>query len=423
MQRRATTPVAITGLGVVSPIGVGREAFARSLQEQQSGIGAIDYFDARKLPVRVCAQVRDFAPKKYVRPRKSLKIMSRDMMFAVAAAWEAWEQAQLEQKSLEPERVGVVFGADVMCTPLEECARTYPQCIEQGEFRLSIWGQRMAEIWPPLTMLKTLPNMVSCHVSIPLDARGPNNTIHLSEVSSLLALAEATRVIQRGWADAMLSGGSCWMQDPFEWVVRSHLEELSPNGPDEPAPRPFDKNRNGQVRGEGAGAVVLESLRSAQARGVPVLATVLGYGSSGPGGEPGPEAQINSLKRAIHAALRMASLSPQDVGVVFAQGQGTRADAAEAQALAGIFSDVPVVSVQGYVGNCSAAAGAFQLLSALVCHALGRLPATLFFQQPDPQCPVNVVAQSCVWPSSGVVLLCSLGSRGQAAALLIELAD
>jgi len=423
VQRRSTTPVVITGLGVVSPIGIGCRVFAQSLQKQASGIAVLDQFDARGLPVRLCARVRDFEPKRFVRPRKSLKVMSRDMMFAVAAAWEAWEQARLNQVPLEPERVGVVFGADVMCTPLEECVQAYSQCVDGGEFRLSVWGQRMAQIWPPLTMLKTLPNMVSCHVSIPLDARGPNNTIHQGEVSSLLALAEASRVIQRGWADAMLSGGSCWMQDPFEWVVRCRLEELSPNGPEEPAPRPFDKHRNGQVRGEGAGAVVLESLRSAQARRVPVLATVLGYGSSGATGVPGREAHAASLKRAIQVALRMAGLSPQDVGCIFAQGQGSRLDAAEAQALAELFPDVPVVSLQGYLGNCSSAAGVLQLVGALVSCAQGWLPPTLYFQQADPQCPVDVVAEPRAWPARKEVLLCNLNRGGQAAALLLHLPD
>ena len=423
VQQQETTPVVITGLGVVSPIGVGRTAFAQALDQQQSGIAPIDHFDASQLPVRLCARVRDFEPKRYVRPRKSLKIMSRDMAFAVAAAWEAWESAGLDRKPLEPHRIGVVFGADVMCTPLEECARAYPQCLENGEFSLSTWGRRMAEVWPPLTMLKTLPNMVSCHVSIPLDARGPNNTIHLSEVSSLLALAEAARVIQRGWADAMLSGGSCWMQDPFEWVVRSRLEELSPNGPEQPAPRPFDKTRNGQVRGEGAGAVVLESLRSAQQRNAPVLARLLGFGSSGPGRAESDQARQASLQRAIGAALKMAGISPEDVVCVFAQGQGTRLDVAEAQALAASVPGVPVIGLQGYVGNCSAAAGVLQLVGALVSHAEGFLPATLFFQQADPQCPVPVVAQRRPWSESGPVLICNLTSSGQSAAVLVAFPD
>ncbi len=423
MQRGSTTSVVITGLGVVSPIGIGRRAFAESLAEQKSGIGPLEHFDARELPVRLAARVRDFEPKKYVRPRKSLKIMSRDMMLAVAAAWEAWEQARLDEKPLEPERVGVVFWADVMCTPLEECVPAYAQCVESGRFRLSTWGRRMAEIWPPLTMLKTLPNMVSCHVSIPLDARGPNNTIHLGEVSSLLALAEATRVIQRGWADAMLSGGSCWMQDPFEWVVRCHLEELSPNGPDQPAPRPFDKLRNGQVRGEAAAAVVLENRRSAQARGVPVLATVLGFGSSGPTGEPTPDSLSASLVRAVRAALEMARLAPDDVGCVFAQGQGTRLDAAEAQALARVLPQVPVVSLQGYTGHCSSAAGALQVVGALLGHDQDLLPATLYHQEAGPECPVQVVTRPCRWPEAKTVLVCNLGPRGQAAAFLLGLPD
>ncbi|HOM15927.1 MAG TPA: beta-ketoacyl synthase N-terminal-like domain-containing protein, partial [Thermoguttaceae bacterium] len=200
--------VVITGVGVVSPIGVGQEAFWRSLVEGRSGVRRLTSFEPTADLPPFGGEIADFDAKQYVRPRKSLKVMCRDIQLAVAAADLAWTDAHLPAQPPHPDRLGVVLGAEmIQCEP-EELAPAFQACMEDGRFEFRHWGPRaMPEIFP-LWMLKYLPNMPACHVGIIRDARGPTNTIVLGEVSSLAAIGEAFRVIQRGQADLMLAGGA-----------------------------------------------------------------------------------------------------------------------------------------------------------------------------------------------------------------------
>jgi len=195
--------IVITGVGVVSPIGIGQEAFWTSLCEGQSGVRLLHLFQDSEL-IPFGGEVTDFDPKKYVRQRKSLKVMSRDIQLAFAAADLACCEAGHHKQPIDPERLGIVFGADLMPCELHELVRAYRSCIVGGNFDFRRWGEAaMAEIFP-LWMLKYLPNMHACHIGIAQDARGPNNTLTLGDVSSLSAAAEGMRVIERGGAHAGL---------------------------------------------------------------------------------------------------------------------------------------------------------------------------------------------------------------------------
>src|SRR5262245_41166603 len=169
--------VVITGLGVVSPIGIGTEAFTASLRAGRSGVRAITLFDASGFPVRIGAEVVDFDPKAYVRPRKSLKVMSREIQFGFAAADMAMTAAGLQQGQAEPDRFGVVFGAEMIYCELDELEAVYRRCMTEGKFDFGRWGEAMMGEMFPLWMLRNLPNMVACQIAIVHDARGPNNTI------------------------------------------------------------------------------------------------------------------------------------------------------------------------------------------------------------------------------------------------------
>ncbi len=265
--------IVVTGVGVVSPIGIGKGPFWASLCEGRSGIRRLDFSDFSgglpgelPEPPAVGGLVADFDPKQYVRPRKSLKVMSRDIQLAFAAADLACADAQLPQRPVAHEQLGVVFGASMIPCELDELVGAYRGCIVDGAFDFRRWGHAaMAELFP-LWMLKYLPNMPACHIAIAQDARGPNNSITLGDVSSLSAMAEAARILDRGQAEAIIAGGVGVQTSPSQWI-RSHLLGLSRRD-DQPAAalRPFDATRDGLAGGEGAAALFLETESRAWAR-------------------------------------------------------------------------------------------------------------------------------------------------------------
>ena len=263
----APQEIVVTGVGVACPIGIGYEAVVDALVHGTSGVRPLRVFDSPEFPVRIGAEVVDFDPKKHVSARKSLKVMSRSIQLAFSSAEAAVRQAGLATAGVDPERYGVVFGADMMQVDPNELVDAFRPCVTEGRFDYARWDERaMGEMFP-LWMLKYLPNMPACHVAIAQDARGPNNTIVLSEASSLLAIAEGMRVIQRGAADVMIVGGTGSRIHPMTWAFRDNIQLCSPRTEKpEQVSRPFDAARDGMVYGEGAAALVLETRAAAEAR-------------------------------------------------------------------------------------------------------------------------------------------------------------
>lgn len=406
--------VVITGIGVVTPLGIGRAPFWESLVAGRSGVRPIAQFDAEGLPVRIAAEADDFDGKAFVRPRKNLKVMARDAQFAVASAELACDDARLTEGSVDPERIGVVFGADRIRNELAEIADTFRACVVDGRFRLNLWGTAGAAATYPLLMLKNLPNMVSAHISIARDARGPNNTICSGEASGLLAIGEAAAAIARGQVDVMLAGGAASRMHPLDWVRACLYEDLSRRN-EEPgrACRPFDLERDGQVRGEGAGTLVLESRRHAERRGAPILARVLGWGAGfGQRGE--------ALSRAATRALAQADLPAASLGHVSASGLGTRDDDRdEAQALAQFAPGVPVVAYKSYFGNLYSAGGAVELAASVLSLAAGVVPRTLNYETRDPECPIQVIRGEPYYSAAPLALVLGATRSAQGAAVVI----
>ncbi|HUY89158.1 MAG TPA: beta-ketoacyl-[acyl-carrier-protein] synthase family protein [Pirellulales bacterium] len=412
--------VVITGLGIICPIGIGTNAVWNSLCARQSGVRPLTCFDTSGAFLHFGAEVLNFDPKEYVKPRKSLKVMSRDIQFGVAAADMARTDAGLTDVQLDPERFGVVFGADLMHCQLEDVENAFRRCTVEGRFDFELWGKYAMEEVFPLWMLKYLPNMPACHIAIAHDARGPNNSHSLAEASSLIAMSEACRIIERGHADVMITGGACSRIHPTLWVRSSLLPVSRRNDDPQHASRPFDADRDGFVNGEGAAAFVLETREHALARGAKILASIRGFGNSFEARENGRPLEGAATRRAIAAAMRMADFTPRDIGHVNAHGLSTiDDDRAEARAIRAELADVPVTAPKSYFGSLGAAAGAVEMVVSLLAFEHGQTPVTLNYERADPECQVNVIHGEPLGGRPATALLLNQAPMGQSAALVI----
>lgn len=411
--------VVITGIGIACPLGVGREAVWSAVERRQSGVRTIPWLAESGFPVSFGGEVPDFEPKEFVKPRKSLKVMCREIQLAYAAAELAWADAELGGAQLDPERVGVVCGANLFRSELDELVSLYRVADNGGEFDFSRWKEAMRELYP-LWMLKYLPNMAACQIGIAHDARGPNNTIVEGDVSALLAIIEASDAVARGIADVMLVGAASSMLSPIDlaWhaAARMSRNNDNPSG----ACRPFDTRRDGSVWSEGAALFVLESREHAQSRGAKTVASIMGYGRRCEASSSSKRPTGQAIRQAIEAALAMSHVPAREVGHVNAHGLGTvDDDAIEAQAIEAVLGDVPVTAPKSFFGNVGAAGGAAELAISLMGLRQGIVPPTLNYSEPDPACPVNVVAQATASRSPAMLAL-NHKITGQAVALMLS---
>ncbi len=412
--------VVITGIGLVTPIGTGREAYWSSLLEGRSGIAPLSKALGTELPVQFGGELKDFDAKQFVKPRKSLKVMCHEIQVGYSATMLAVEDAGLNQGAVAPDRMGIVFGSEMFSCDVSELADAYRKCVVEGQIRPELWGEGAMKDLYPLWMLKYLPNMIGCHAAIALDARGPNNTITLDEVSSLLALIEAVGVIQRGAADVMLAGGVGTRVNLTRMLYRgdsgwSHRSD-DPAG----ACRPFDADRDGGVIGEGSGVFVLERREFAEARGAKILARVSGFGRSFESPETGCPLTGSGTRNSIQAALCSAGLDARDIGHVNAHGASTiDHDRMEAQAIRDCLGDVPVTAPKSYFGCLGAGSGAVEMAASVLAAVEGVVPATLNYSRPDPECPVNVIHGRPLRVDNRTSLLLNQTETGQTAAVVI----
>ena len=412
--------IVITGVGVVSPIGIGCDRFWESLAAGTSGIRLVDLFDASSLKVRFGGQIPDFDPKVAVRPRKSLKVMSREIQLGFAAADMAIADASIAAGGIEPERFGVVFGNDMIYADLEDLETTYRRARSPAGFDFRAWSEAIHEEVHPLWLLKHLPNMTASHIAIAHDARGPNNTIVLGDVSSLLAVAEAASVIERGWADVMLAGGTGCRLHPTALVARGDAL-LSHRADDvERSSRPFDRGRDGLVNGEGSGAIILETREHAERRGATIRARLLGTAARCEGATRRKRLTGDAVRQAIGAVLTKTGLAVPDVGHVNAHGLSTiDMDRIEAKAIVAVLGDTPVTAPKSFFGHLGAGGGAVELVASILGLERGLVPATRNYETPDPECPVNVIRDQPLAGRPPTAIAVNLCSTGQAAAVAI----
>ena len=419
--------VVVSGVGVVSPIGIGNGPFWRNLSTGRSGMGYLRAFPNDNLPSRVVAEITDFDPLKYVNEKKSLKVMSRDIQLGVSAASLAMADAGLQRGSVAPERLGVEFGAGRISTTPQEVAEAVNCCSKAGEsFQYTRWGEDSMGKITPLWLLRQLPNMPACHVSIEHDARGPNNTITSRESSALLALAEAVRIIERGAADCMIVGACGSNVHPVDIAKLSLYERLSRRD-DDPnrACRPFDFNRDGTIVGEGAAVFIVESYSHALQRGANIYAEILGVGAGCDGRGYSNGAGGTGLVRAIQAAMRQSEIQPKELGHINANGKSTQLDdLVEARAYHGALGTaaetIPVTALKSYFGHFDAGSGAVELAGSLLALRYGEVPATLNYETPDPRCRLNVVHDGPARLRHRTALSVNRTSMGQSAAAVLR---
>jgi 3-oxoacyl-[acyl-carrier-protein] synthase II len=386
--------VVVTGLGLVTPIGIGVAPFWDSLRQGRSGIRPIRSFDVSSLSTRIGGEIEGFDAKKFIdkKDRKSLRVMARAIQLAVAAAQLALDDAKVDKEKLDPTRFGCEFGAGLLPTEPEElgaAAQLSANC-QPGHVDMKAWGEQGLPAIPPLWMLKYLPNMLACHVSILHNAQGPNNSITESDVAGLLALGEAIRILQRNQADFFLVGGADSKINPISMTRQCLFGNLSRRN-EEPAKasRPFERRRDGFLVGEGAGVLVIEDLEHARKRAAPIYAEVVGFAAAFDKGRQG-----DGIARAIGAALAQAQVQAEDLDHINAHGLGTvAADNWEAAGLRKVFGDrpIPVLAVKSYFGNLGAGSGLVELAGSVLALKHGEVPRTLNFEDPDPACPVAVL--------------------------------
>jgi 3-oxoacyl-[acyl-carrier-protein] synthase II len=437
--------VVITGLGPVTPIGVGAAAFWNALLEGKSGVRRIQAFDPARFDSQIGgeipeAKVADYVPKSY---RKGAKIMARDIVLAVMAAHQAATDAGLKTKCLiergeaagEPNfdstRFGANIGAGLICADLHELAEALYSASRDGEFSLARWGSEGMSNLTPLWLLKFLPNMLACHVTIVHDAEGPSNTITCGEASSHLAIGEAFRTIARGVADVCICGGAESKANPMALLRQSLGRRVSRrNDAPEKACRPFAADRDGMVISEGGGLVILEELEHARRRGARIYGELVGFGASNDvhgtaqPSEPSPDGRGIGL--AARKALKDAGIGPERVGLVAASGYGLVAhDRAEAAAIRAVLgpcaADVPVMSIKGGIGNNGAGSGAIEFIAATLAMHHNTIPPAINSAPADPECGLKLVTGDPVDAKIEYVLSTAFAlTGGQCAALVIK---
>jgi len=381
---RSRRRVVVTGIGLVSPLGIGTAATWGGLMSGASGVGSITRFDAGDYPTRFAGEVKGFEPADYVE-KKDVKKSDLFIHYAIAASQFAMEDSGLVVDESNGERVGVLIGSGIGGLPLiEQMAETLR---EKGPNRVS-----------PFFIPGLIVNMAAGQVSIRYGARGPNSAPCTACTTGLHAVGDAFRLIQQGDADAMIAGGTEAVITPLAVAGFSAMRALSTrNDEAEKASRPWDKDRDGFVIGEGAGIVVLEELEAAMGRGAPVYAEIVGYGMSADAyhiSAPHPEGDGAAL--VMRHALADAGLEPEAIGYINAHGTSTTlGDLGEVKAIHRVFGDhafkLAVSSTKSSTGHLLGAAGGLEsgVLALALHHA--TLPPTINHDAPGEGCDLDFV--------------------------------
>jgi len=379
--------VVVTGIGTISALGIGKDDFWAALLDGRSGIGRVTLVAPElQSSCKIAGEVRDFDPLKFMEPKQA-KRMDRFIQFAAAASRLAVADAKLDMSAEDPTRVGVVVGS--AAGGFQSIETQYRTLMEKGPDRCS-----------PFTVPMLIVNMAAGWVSILHNAKGPNSCTVTACATSAHSIGDATRIIERGEADVMLAGGSEAPVTALCMAGFSSARTLSTrNKEPEKASRPFDRDRDGFVMGEGAGLLVLESLTHARARGAYIYAEVVGYALTGDAYDiVQPCADGDGAARAMEMALKDANLKPQDVTYVNAHGTSTPlGDRAETVALKRVFGEhatskkLAVSSTKSMTGHLLGAAGGIEAAACVLAIAHSAVPPTINLDNPDPECDLDYV--------------------------------
>ncbi|MCA9062611.1 MAG: beta-ketoacyl-[acyl-carrier-protein] synthase family protein, partial [Planctomycetaceae bacterium] len=405
---------------------IGNDCFWDSLINNRTGIRTLTSIPVEGLPSAFGAEVSDFDPVRHLRDRKHIKVMSRDMQLGVASARLAVSDAGIEPGDIDPFRFGVEFGAGRMTSHPSELFAAAAACSDESGFNPELWSNEVMGHIAPLWLLRQLPNMPACHVSIDHNAQGPNNTITCRDASALLALAEAVRIIEAGRADCMIVGACSSNIHPVDIAKFHQFEGLSRRSDDPSrACRPFDFERDGAVVGEGAASFIVEEYEHAVRRGAEIYAEVLGIGAGSDGRGQANEAAGVGLIRAVESAMQRSSIQPGDLGHINAQGKSTQPDdivesRAYHRALGDCVLKIPVTAMKSFVGHFDAGAGAVELAGTLLSLRNGVVPATLNYEIPDPRCRLDIVREGPRRLSTRTAISVNRTAMGQSAAAVLR---
>jgi 3-oxoacyl-[acyl-carrier-protein] synthase II len=406
--------IVVTGVGVVSPFGVGVEPFWGGLKSGRSAIGRITHFDPSGYPCQIAGQVPGFEPQRYM-DFKEARRMSRSSQLAVAAARMAVEAAGLRIDSGNSEEVGALIACGTTSMPdVEQAVLTMA---ERG-------GMKISPFFIPIA----LPHMPSSQVAIQLGLRGYTTAISTACAAGAQAIGEAAAVIRRGDAEIMLAGGTEAPITALSLGAFCVMRALSTQGNERPelASRPFDGRRDGFVPGEGAAVLVLERLSSARRRGADVLAEVAGYGATSDAYHvTAPDPDGNGAARAIRKALQSARLDPQQVDYINAHATSTAAgDSSETKAIKQIFGEyaysVPISANKSMIGHLTGAAGAVEAAATILALRNGLIPPTINQEEPDPECDLDYVPNVARPADLSVAISNSFGFGGVNAVLVFR---
>jgi len=405
--------VFVTGVGLITPLGIGTEETWDGLIEGRPGIGKITHFDSSAFATQIAGEVEGFNPEDYIES-KEVKKMDRFIHLAIAASDMAIKDSGLKITESNAEKVGVIIGSGIGGLPAIE--HYHSVLLEKGPRRIT-----------PFFIPMLIINLAAGQVSIKFGAKGPNSAVATACATGSHAIGDAYKIIQRGDAEAVIAGGSESVITPLGIGGFNAMKALSTrNNEPEKASRPFDRDRDGFVMGEGAGVMILESLDNARSRGASIYAEVVGYGMTADAyhiTSPSPEGEGGA--RCMTMALKDGGIKPSDVDYINAHGTSTRyGDEIESSAIKTVFKEhaykVAISSTKSMTGHLLGAAGGVEAIIGVLCIKNNIVPPTINLDNPDPQCDLDYVPHKARKMDVNCVMSNSFGFGGTNACLIFK---
>jgi 3-oxoacyl-[acyl-carrier-protein] synthase II len=404
--------IVITGVGTVTALGTEKQAFWSALCEGKSGVSTITSFDSSVFDVHIAGEIKGFEPEKWIE-RKQARRLDRFAQFAVAAAVEAIRDSGLDVSKIDPTRAGVIVGSGI--GGLTEIETQHCMLLTKGPSKIS-----------PFMIPKLMVNAAAGQISITFGLRGPNSAVATACASGTNAIGDAFKVIQRGEADIMVTGGTEAAITPMGVGGFAQMKALSRrNDAPEKASRPFDRDRDGFVMGEGAGILILEEYEHAKRRGAQVYAELLGYGMSGDGCHiTAPDPEGRGAAQSMKDALRDAGLNPEDITYINAHGTSTPLnDVVETRGIKSVFNTyarkVAISSTKSMLGHLLGASGGVEMVACALMVKNDLIHPTINYETPDPECDLDYVPNASRQMTVNRVMSNSFGFGGHNATLII----
>lgn len=404
--------VVVTGMGIISPLGIGLEDNWAAITEGRSGVGLISKFDAEGFPVQIAGEVKGFAPEDYI-SHKEVKKMDTFIHYALVSSQFALKDSGYEITESNAERTGVLVGVGLGGLPAIE--KYHDIFKEKGVRKIT-----------PFFIPMLIANLASGQISISTGAKGPNTCVVTACATGTHSIGDAAKLIQYGEADAMIAGGTESVITPLCVGGFNAAKALSTRNDDpQGASRPFDKDRDGFVIGEGCGVVVLEELEMAKKRGAKIYGEIIGYGLNSDAYHiTATDPEGKGAARCIELALKSGGTNKEDIDYINAHGTSTGADATETTAIKSVFGDrakqLPVSSTKSMTGHLLGAAGGVEAIFSLMALKHGILPPTINYTTPDPECDLDYVPNQAREKKIEVALSNSFGFGGTNGVLIFK---